>query len=205
MANDSETQQKKADAGLPPMPGYNCTRLFLRLLLAPTTGWRKIRNMRVVPSDFERQLFYPLLALTAVCRFLTLLYDPTTPRASVLQNAIIGFVSVFCAYFAVLAMARPLLPPEASKKVGSPFFKVFVAGTLSVLDTGYMLSLLAPRMQLILLLGTIYTLYVACRGVKYLHVPLKERFATSVVVCMLVVGLPAGIYLLFTLMMPTIQ
>lgn len=183
---------------------YNCTRLFLGLLLSPNNGWRKMRNAKVIPADFEQQVFYPLLALTAVCQFLILFYQPTTPISSVLQSAIVGFVAVFAGYFAALAAAHVFLPPKASEKSGSPFFRVFIAASMATLDTGFLLSLIAPQMKVILWLGLIYSLYVACRGVKYLHVPHNERVATSILVCVMVCGLPAAVYALFTLLMPTV-
>lgn len=202
-STDKETQLRNESNSDREPKSYSCTRLFLELLLSPNNGWRKIRNAKVVPADFEQQLFYPLLALTAVCQFLILFYYPATPLTEVIQSAIVGFVAVFAGYFAALAAAHVFLPPKASEKSGSPFFRVFIAASMATLDVGYLLSLVAPQMKVILWLGLIYTLYVVCRGVKYLHVPHNERFATSILACVMVCGLPSAVYALFTLLMPS--
>lgn len=187
-------------------PGKSCNSLtlFLKLLLSPNNGWRKLRACCVNPADFERSLFYPLLALTAVLQFLALIYNPHIPIASILQRAIMGFVSMFASYFAILAISRSLMPPKASEKAQTPFFRVFAAASLSVLDTGYMLSLIAPQARVLLWFGFIYTLNIVCRGVKFLHLPHKERMPASIVACILTVGLPIAIYTLFSILMPSI-
>lgn len=183
----------------------NSTKLFIGLLLSPTLGWRNLRNSKVLPSTFEQQTFYPILAITAVCSFLTLIYEPTTPIARILQNAIAAFVSIFAAYFAAIGCAKTVLPPEASKKASTCFFRVFIAASMATLDTGYMLSIIAPQLRILFWLGLIYTLYIVCKGVKYLHVPENERLATSVICCLLVCALPAVIFAVFTMIMPGVE
>lgn len=182
----------------------NCTKMFVTLLLSPTNGWRKLRNSGVSPADFEQQLFYPILALIAICQFIILFYVPTTPIALVLQKAIVSFVSLFASYFAVLAAAHVVLPPKAAEKASTKFFRVYVAASISCLAFGFMLSLLAPQMAVIFWLGLIYTLYIVCRGVKYLHVPNNERTATNVVCCFMICGFPMVIYAVFYLMLPPV-
>ncbi len=207
MKPTDKRDQVKSDQGMGSTSGggksYNCTRLFFELLLSPNNGWRKIRNYKVSPEEFERQLFYPLLALTAVCQFFQLIYEPSTPIANILQKSILGFVSIFSGYFAALGIARIILPPKASEKVSTHFFRVFIAASMATLDMGYLISLLAPQLDIVLWLGIIYTFYIVCRGVKYLHVPHKERFATSVLSCVLVFFLPSLIYGLLTYLMPS--
>lgn len=181
-----------------------CLKYFLRLLLSPNNGWKKLYTCNISSTIFERQLFYPLLALTAVCQFLTLLYTPETSISSILQRAIIGFVSMFASNFAILAVARTLMPPTASQKSTSPFFKVFVVNSLCIYNLCYLLSLLAPQAKVLLVLGSIYTLYTVYKGIKYLHLPHDERIPASVVACILIVGLPTIIYSLLNFLMPTV-
>lgn len=201
MASKKEPELKSEEDGQLQGRRYNCTRLFIRLLLSPNNGWRRLKVDDVDPADFERQLFYPLLALTALFQFFILFYDPRVPIADILRSAIVGFVSMFGAYFATLAACSTLMPPKASEKAKRPFFRVFVSASLSVFDIGYLISLVAPQLAIVLWLGIIYTLYIVCRGIKYLHLPHNERAAASVVGCILIVGLPTAIFALFTFLM----
>lgn len=207
MAPSTTDKDKKNSEGLSGKNegrSYSCTRLFIELLLSPNNGWRKIRNSKILPADFERQVLYPLLALTAVCQFFILFYNPSTPISAVLQDAIVAFVAVFAGYFAVLALSRTMLPPDAARKSASKFFRVYVAASLATLDLAYMITLIAPKFNVILWLGVIYTLYIVCRGVKYLHVPQNERLGTSIMACVMVCGLPSAIFALLSFMMPSV-
>lgn len=180
----------------------NCTKHFLMLLISPNSGWKRIKSSKISPADFERKLFYPLLALTALLQFCVWIYEPATAISDILRSAIVGFVSMFGAYFATIAVSSVLMPPHAAEKSRTPFFRVFTAVSLSVFDMAYLISLISPRLEVVMWFGLIYTLYIVCRGVKYLHLPQNERNAASIVACILIVGIPIAIYVLFTLLMP---
>lgn len=201
---EQPTQFKEESEEIREPEKRNCTRMFAMFLLSPNNGWKKFRNSKVTAQEFEQQTFYPLLALTAVLQFLILIYYPAIPISQVLQNAIVGFVSIFASYFAVLSIAPSILPGKVFEKSNSKFFRVFVGVSMATFDFAYLISLIAPRLRVLFWLGLIFTLYVICRGVKYLHVPQRERLTTNIMACVLICGLPLAIYAIFTLILPPV-
>ncbi len=179
-------------------------KIFLLLLLSPNSGWKKLKKSGLLPDVYARQLFYPLLALTAVVQFAALFYDSEVTVSGILQQAIVAFVAFFTAYFAICVLAKAVTPPASCAKIDSTFGKIYILTALSVLDVSYLLSIIAPQLTILLPLGALYSVYVTCRGVKFLHVPYKESTITAVIMSILVVGIPATFYFLLSALLPQV-
>ena len=196
----AETSPEKATSAA----GPNYFLLFVQLLVSPNSGWRRIKGVKADPARFATNIFYRLLALMAIARFCVLIPKPDTSVALILQHAVIAFVSFFGSYFGSYALCCAVLPPVARDKMRTPYGKVLVAAGFSVLALGYTLSLIAPHLEALLWLGALYSLYIICRGVKFLHVPHSDSVATCTVICAFNIIMPAAIGWLLSSLMPAV-
>ncbi len=175
---------------------------FLYLLIAPISGWKGLKNARYSPDYYARSVFYPLLALMAAACFAQRFHVPGSTTSSLLQQAVSEFVACFAGYFAVPVLARLLLPLNARIKADSPFGKVYIMSALSALSLAVTLYSLFPNLGALLMVAPIYVSYIIVKGVRFLRVPAEDTLPTSVVMVVLIVGIPVLIYMLLKFMMP---
>lgn len=193
----NSTEQKSRSSA----KGNSPFLLFLRLLISPNSGWRRIKGAKTDPQAFASIVFYRLLALMCLAQFCVLFHEPDKSISLIIQHAIIAFVAFFGAYFACYAISCAVLPPTSRAKMSGPFGRILVLGGMSVFLLGYILSLLAPNLDVLLWLGAFYSMYIVCRGVKFLRVPSRESVAVCSVVAALNILITIAIgWLLLTLM-----
>ena len=180
----------------------NAWLLFLHLIVAPRLGWRRIKSAKFAIDDYSRTLFYPLLALMAACRFIDKVYYADARTGPLLQQAVATFVAGFAGYFLIMLLARAFLPTVARMKIDTGFGKVYVMTVLSVLTLAVTLGELVPWLGMLLLVPPIYAMYILVKGIKPLRVPDAERTPTAILMVVLCLGVPSGIYFLLEMMMP---
>lgn len=179
--------------------------LFIHLLINPKLGWRRIKKSNYVPEDFARILFYPLLALMSVCRFADLAYYQSATLAPLLQRTIAAFVAGFAGYYAVMLLARTFLPTHASVKISGRFGHLYIMSVMSALALATSIAELFPWLGLLLVVMPIYIAYVTVKGVAMLRIPEPEQMPARVLLPLLCIGVPIGIYALLCAMMPQVQ
>ena len=175
---------------------------FLYLLVAPQSGWKRLKNARYSTEYYARSLFYPLLALMAACRFALLIYNVDATIITVLQQAIGLFVAGFAGYYAILILARTFLPHAARVKIETRFGKVYIMTCLSALALCMTVFELIPGIGLVFVAAPIYVAYLMVKGVKSLRVPAEEENPTIILLTLLLLGTPIAIYALLEMMMP---
>lgn len=176
---------------------------FIHLLLAPHAGWKKIKGAHFDKDEVARSLFYPLLALMAACRFIDKIYYADPPDTGVLlQRAVAAFVAGFAGYFLISLLARTFLPTGAREKIQTTFGHIYIMIALSALAFSAVIAELVPWLGLLLLIPPTYVAYILVKGVKYLRVPNQETTPTAILMTVLCIGVPAGIYYLMYVMMP---
>lgn len=176
---------------------------FLQLLLSPISGWKRLKNAGYLPDYFARALFYPLLALLAASHFMLLIYAPGITVTSILQEAVASFVAGFAGYFCVMLLARTFLPVEAAAKMETAFGRVYVMAALCILSLGATVYFLVPWIGLFVFVVPIYTAYILVKGIRFLRIPESEHMPTATVMILLVILIPALIYFLLQLLMPS--
>lgn len=182
--------------------GSNAWLLFLHLLVAPNVGWRRVKNSRITVEDYARVLYYPLLALVAACRFAEMMYYTGHGLGFTLQRAIALFVAGFAGYFLITLLARTFLPQSARCKIDSRYGKLFILSVLGALALGTVIAELLPWLGMLLMVLPIYCAYILAKGVRYLRIPIDETVPTTILMTVLCIGVPTGIYYVLTLMMP---
>lgn len=182
--------------------GSNAWLLFLHLLVAPNVGWRRIKNSKITVDDFARTLYYPLLALVAACRFSEMIYYTGRGLGFTLQRAIALFVAGFAGYFLISLLARTFLPTKARLKIDTRYGKLFILSELAALALGTLVAELLPWLGMLLMVLPIYCAYILAKGVRYLRIPDDESVPATILMTVLCIGVPTGIYYLLTLMMP---
>lgn len=177
---------------------------FLYLLIAPVSGWKKMKNSGYSSDSVARNLFYPLLALMAAACFMTKLYQPDTPIGSILQMAVAQFVSLFAGFFAIMVLAHMFLPETSREKIETRFGKVFVMTILSALSLAATLYSLFPNLGALLIVVPIYVAYIIAKGVRFLRIDAKEQIPATIVMIILSMGVPSAIYFLLESLMPSV-
>lgn len=201
MAQKKYIQSDNAD-NQAPKKSVRAFILFMMLISNPKDGWKRIKNAKFNPEEYARTLFYPLLALMSVCRFVELAYGVNAGVATLLQQAVAGFVAGFAGYFLVLVLGRWFLPDAAKARIESVFGKIYVMTNLSVLAFGATLYELLPTLGLLLFILPIYISYIVVKGIRFLRVPENEETAASVIMVLLTLGVPMAIYFTLEFMMP---
>lgn len=176
--------------------------LFMLLISNPREGWKRIKNAKFHPEDYARSLFYPLLALMSVCRFMDLVYGKSAGIATMLQQAVAGFVAGFAGYFLVLILCRWILPKEVKSRIELPFGKVYVMTNLSALAFAVTIYEILPTLGLLLFVLPIYISYIIVKGLRFLRVPEDEETPAAVIMVLLTLGVPMAIYFTLEFMMP---
>jgi len=176
---------------------------LLYLLVAPVTGWKRMKNAGYSPDYFARALFFPLLAFMAVAGFSRLIYDSEATLIHTLQMAICLFVGGFAGFYAVLALARIFLPPVARDKINSRFGRIYVMSCLSVLALALAIYELVPGLGMLFIVVPIYAAYLMVKGIHYLRVPDSETNPTAALLTMLMLVVPMAIYFTLEWLMPS--
>ena len=198
---ESDNNESGKTSSKTPLP--NPWWVLLHLLINPKMGWRKLKKIPYQRDDFARVVFYPLLAVLAVSRFVDLLYYNEVSIAPLLQQAIAGFVSFFGGYFLVGMLARSFLPTQARTKIVKRFGQIYIMSIMSVLVMCGILSELLPWLGMLLTVPPIYCCYILAKGIKCLRIPERETMPTMVLMIVLCLGIPIAIYVLLTSLMPS--
>lgn len=178
---------------------------FLYLLVSPVNGWKRIKNARYTPQFLAGHLFFPLLALMTLCRFAGMFYNSDETLSRTLQMAVCLFVAGFAGYYAVVALGRTFLPPEAQQKIDTNFGRVYVMVNLSVLALAMTIFELVPGIGVLFLVVPIYAAYLMVKGVKLLRIPDSEQKPAAVLLTLLLLAVPSLIYMVLEWMMPVPQ
>ena len=182
-------------------PKPHALLLMLRSLLTPVHGWKAIKRSGLSPDRFASECFYPLTALASVSEFGQIIYGADVPVTSLIVSALIVFISYFVGYFMILVVGRIVLR-DGRKVLESNFGKLFVMNALSSLALFNSLVQLLPMLEPVLVFLPLWTIYVVCRGVRFLRLPRESETLVSCVLSLLIVGMPTLVGWLFSLIIP---
>lgn len=196
---DDSGQETSGDDGKAPKSPF---LLMFKVLLNPIEGWKSVRRAAVTPEQAQQGCFYPLLALYAVSKFLTLLYAPALKLPDVLVDAVCSFVSFFFGYFCIVMLLKIVMPGESSKVFDTDFGKVFVIISLSTLCMFYALADALPMLWAVLIFLPLWTIYIVSRGTKFFRFPEHKQIFCTFILCLLIIGVPSALLWLFELIIP---
>ena len=192
--NDGKPERKPEKPKMRP----TAWRLMLEVLSNPIEGWKSIRRNRLTPVQVQSECFYPMVAMVAITEFAVLYYQPDASLSKGIVDALCGFVSVFFSYFAISVCAKILMPGEARHSLDTPFGKVFLMIALSTLCFFYSLLNLLPMLEPLLVFLPLWTVYIVCRGVRFLKFPKEREHTATALLCLMIVGMPSLIGWIFS-------
>lgn len=196
--NDGDGKKKQGKRG----DDKSAWRLLFSVMIGPTTGWKALKQSRLSPAAFATQCFVPLAALAGLSEFLTLFFTIDTGVTSAVTNCIVVFLSYFFSYFLVPLLGRPFTDAKVTAALQTPFGKKSVETALSTLSLFKILSNLIPGLEPVIVFLPLWTIYIIYKLVPMLRAPKDKRAMTTVVLCILILGLPMGWDWLLGLMLP---
>lgn len=196
--DDKEAEVKdRTSTGAPVTEGKSPFMLMLDLLANTVEGWKKIRRRKLKIQDVLAKLLFPMVGILALSRFAMLFYDENASLSATVVSAVVSFISFFFGYYTIVAGAGLLLGKDCNAWTGTNFGKSYVAYSLSTLVLFSIISSLLPMLEPIIVFMPLWTIYVVCRGVRFLKVPEDLSTRVSIVMSILVVGVPLAYGWLF--------
>lgn len=168
----------------------NSIALLLKIMFSPVTGWKSLKRAKLKPERVAGSLFYPLCALAAASCFIDLVYEANNSISGLLVDALIVFISYFFSYFILPVVGRPFLCTEVNESLQTNFGKDTVMVLLSTLAIFKILLNVVPGLEPVIVFMPLWTIYLTHRVVPMLRAP-KDKWAMStVLLSILIVGLP---------------
>lgn len=163
--------------------------MMLHSLISPIEGWKSIRRSGISSEEFASGCFYPLVALASLSEFAKLLYGEDVSLSMLLIDALLVFLAFFLGYFGALFLGR-IIVPGGSEIFEKNFGRIFVMNSMATLALFFVLLLSLPMLEPVLVFLPLWTVYVVCRGVKFLRFkPGSETLSTGIV-SLLIIGMP---------------
>lgn len=178
-------------------------RLMLKVMMQPIEGWKAVRRAFLTPERAQQGCFYPLLALLATSKFSLMLYYPTKKLPETLIDAVSSFVSFFFGYFLIVIFLKIFMPGESKKTFDSDFGKVFVIISLSTLCLFYTLADAFPMLWAVLIFLPLWTIYIICRGTRFLKFSQNKQIASTFILCLIIIGIPFALSWIFEILLPS--
>lgn len=168
----------------------NAFLLMFKILVSPVEGWKALKRQNWTPDILGSKLFYPLLALAAVVKYIMEYFFDGRDVTSSLTMAVGAFISYFFGYFLIQLLSGLIFPKHVSDAVKSDFGKVFVMMSISTSVLFYIIYVLLPMLTAVTFFLPLWTIYIITRGIRFIRVPRDKETATIVITCMLVIGVP---------------
>ncbi len=164
--------------------------LIFKILANPVQGWKALKRSKYSADTIASATLYPLSAMAALSEYTSLFYDAETTVTSLLVPAIITFITFFFGYFSVLLLGDILLRKEAKKTLHTYYGKEYVMVNISTLILFYILYRLFPLAGPIVAFLPLWTIYIACKGVKLFRLPADKEVGTCGMLSVLIIGCP---------------
>lgn len=172
-------------------------RVMLDILAGPVQGWKVMKRQHYKPQEVLAGLLYPLSGVAAATQFADLIYDANASISGTLIQAVAVFIAFFFGYFTITGVARSLMPKDSGEWAEKDFGKCFVAFSLATLALFTTVLALLPMLEPILVFLPLWTIYIICRGVRFLRVAPDKETSVSFILCVLLIGIPIGFWKIF--------
>lgn len=194
--NDENSLEAKARKSLSP---YSA---LLRVMFGPVSGWKALKRSRISSERMGAVCFLPMITLAAMSELAIGLYDPEMSVLQQVINVIVTFVAYFFGYFMLPLVAVPMLGRTARKGLESSFGRNAMMLCFTTLALFRLISNILPIFEPVTVFLPLWTFYMVHRLVPVMKIP-RDRWAiTTLILAVLVVGLPAAWTWLLSLILP---
>lgn len=196
LEEDNETEDAdereawKGDSAVTSRGRGSFAGLFIRVLSNPVDGWKALKRSRHSVEKFSMRCFYPLVLLASLSEFATLFYDPDVKPEDLIIPAIITFIVFVFGYFTALICSGLILPKETRQTFHTSFGKEYLMLNIATLALFYSLFNFFPIAGPILVFLPLWTIYIACKGVKLFRIPEEKNACSCVLISFAIIGCP---------------
>lgn len=164
--------------------------LLLKVMVNPVEGWKSVRRSGLKVEAAQQECFYPLIAFFALSKFSDLFYSHHSGVASLLMEAVVGFVSFFFGYFCIMILLKIVMPGQVKENMTTDFAKIFVIMSLSSLCVFFSLIEILPMLWAMLIFLPLWTIYAISRGTRFFRFPENRKMYCSGILSILIIGVP---------------
>ena len=177
-----------------------------KLIIFPAQTWGYVLQGGVPSATIERNLFYPLIGVTALSCFCQMFYFDELKLSAAIISAIVNFAAYFLGYIvSVMAIAWMLGKiAEKNSKISEGRIKELVMMNLSVLMILAILQNLLPTSLILLELFKLYLLFIISKSLSYFPVQGENRSYYVLGVFVAVMFSVELVRLVFNLIMPEV-
>lgn len=141
-----------------------------QLVLAPVKGWEDISADSLDDNSLFKRGLLPLLVLTALTSFISLIFDADTSIVGVLQQAIITFLKYFATYYLSCLVFTLYLPSCISGEFSLKKCHTYIVYGITLLALVNIVENCIPVELAVLFIMPVYVLYILWRGLRYMSV-----------------------------------
>lgn len=168
----------------------NAFMLMLQILVSPVEGWKSLKRQYWNQEILGSRLFYPILAVATMLKFIMEMFIDGREVTVAVTSSIVVFITFFFGYFLMQLVAGIIMPKESAEKLKTDFGKCFLMMNFSTLVLFFIIYELLPMLSAVTFFLPIWTIYIICRGIRFLRVPKDKEISTTVLTCILVLGVP---------------
>ena len=117
---------------------------LLQLVLAPSNGWEEVSHDGAEPERLAADGLYPLMGLAAATVFIQGCYDKIYDVTSLLQRAMVVFMSLFISYWAGAALMDNYINRFTDTDISSKLTRTVTIYIISLLAVIQVIENLVP-------------------------------------------------------------
>lgn len=175
---------------------------LLRVMFGPVTGWKALKRARLKPERMGAVCFVPMVSFAALSTFAAMFYDPESSGLQLTIDTVVTFASYFFGYFLLPLLAAPMLDEKGRKNLDSPFGRNAMMLCFTTLAIFRIIGNVLPVFGPVTVFLPLWTIYMIHRLVPVMQVRKEHWAKATVILSLLVVGLPAAWDYLLSLLLP---
>lgn len=164
--------------------------ILLKILGNPVNGWKELKRGKFKTDKIAANLFYPMLAMSALSEFTGLFYSHEDGFADIIPTALLTFITFFFGYFTILIFGGILLPKCCNKIFQTDFGKEYAMINITTLAMFYILYRVFPPAGPIIVFLPLWTVYIAYKGIKLFRIPFEKETLSGCIIIGLIIGCP---------------
>lgn len=176
--------------------------LLLKVMFGPVEGWKELKRAKLSPDRMAGICFLPVTLIAALSCLASRYYTLGAGMVEHVIEVVVTFVSFFFGYFLLPLIAKPFLGDKGRAALASPFGRNAMMISFVTLAIFKILDNLLPSFEPVIVFLPLWTIYMIHRLVPVMKIP-KERWAsTTILLSILVIGLPSAWTWLFSIILP---